>query len=76
MWRGGTQWAGIAITSGTGGKTVWVVQKGINQYAKGLIPGAMYYADEVGRLTLSRTDTYVGIARSSTELMITDSFIN
>jgi hypothetical protein len=75
-WNGGIKWIGISQgpSSSTTGATK-IVQKGIATGLSGLIPGSSYYADVHGQLTLLKTDTYVGIARTSSELMIDDDFV-
>lgn len=76
-WNGGIKWVGISVSDSdktTG--TTKIVQKGLTWGHQGLIPGSGYFADVNGQLTLSKTDTYVGIARSSSEIMIDENFVN
>ncbi|KAL0481870.1 argininosuccinate synthase [Acrasis kona] len=73
-WNGGVKWAGVSISSDKDGSAM-IVQKGIASGHSGLVPGSGYYADVTGVLTLSKTSTYVGIARSETEIMIDDDFV-
>ena len=61
---------GIAKESKTAGETVPVIIGGISDAHSGLTPGAVYYSDTSGGLTANPTDCRVGLAISSSELLL------
>eukprot|EP00761_Pharyngomonas_kirbyi_P013095 gb/GECH01013122.1/.p1 GENE.gb/GECH01013122.1/~~gb/GECH01013122.1/.p1 ORF type:complete len:568 (+),score=112.87 gb/GECH01013122.1/:1-1704(+) len=74
-WHGGISWAGITLDNEHGGGKVEVVQRDISSGYSGLTPGAAYYALPNGTLSHAKTDTFVGVARSKSQLMIDPQFI-
>jgi hypothetical protein len=72
----GIKWVGISVSSPAPKTGVTkIVQKGITWGHDGLVPGSSYFADVHGQLTLSKTDTYVGISMSSSAILIDDDFV-
>ncbi|MCP4709833.1 MAG: hypothetical protein GY869_14515, partial [Planctomycetes bacterium] len=61
---------GIAREAKTGGQTTPVIIAGVSEVHSGLTPGAIYYADASGDLTTGVTDYKVGLAISSTKLLL------
>ncbi len=61
---------GIAKESATDGQTVPVIIDGVSDVHSGLIPGVVYYRDANGDLTTDQTVYRVGLAISSTEILL------
>ena len=61
---------GIADAGASSGESVPVILHGISDHHAGLIPPTFYYAESDGGLTATETSTRVGIAISSTELLL------
>jgi hypothetical protein len=70
----GSQIVGIAKESKTDGQTVSVIIDGVSGVHSGLVQGEIYYLEEEGYLTLVETDYKIGLAISSTELLLADPF--
>ena len=62
---------GIATANAAGGETVPVTIPGLSSAHSGLVPGQFYYAKEDGSLTPLSTDVPVGLAVSSSEIVLT-----
>ncbi|MFH0837226.1 MAG: hypothetical protein V1870_03800 [Candidatus Aenigmatarchaeota archaeon] len=61
---------GVAKTSGTAGQSISVIVDGISGVHTGLVSGAEYYAQKNGSLSSDLTADRMGIALSSTELLL------
>lgn len=61
---------GIAAGNAAAGEAVEVILEGISDSHSGLTPGALYYAAKDGSLTTVPTTIKVGIAISSSELLL------
>ena len=61
---------GIAKESATGGQTVPVIINGVSDIHSGLVSGEVYYSDTSGGLTTDVTDFKIGLAISTTELLL------
>ncbi|MCP4708569.1 MAG: hypothetical protein GY869_08095, partial [Planctomycetes bacterium] len=61
---------GIAQESKTDGQQAPVIISGVSDVHSGLSSGMNYYADSSGELTMSVSDNWVGLAISSTELLL------
>ena len=61
---------GIAGESAVEGESVPVVLRGISDNHRGLTPGAYYYEDEDGSLTIVDTGRRIGLALSATRLLL------
>lgn len=53
-----------------------VMLKGISKGHTGLTAGAKYYYDSTGAISTTSTGTYIGVALSPTEILITDYIID
>lgn len=60
----------LALTSGTSGNTINCLIQGIGNGLSNLIIGQPYYCSLDGNLTTDMTDFEVGVAISSTELLM------
>ncbi|UCD92442.1 MAG: hypothetical protein JSV43_00470, partial [Methanobacteriota archaeon] len=65
---------GTAKESGTAGQTVPVIINGVSDVHSGLTPGAIYYLDDLGNLTTDITIRKIGLAISSTEILLATPF--
>jgi len=65
---------GIAKESKTSGQTVPVIIGGVSDVHSGLTPGLIYYSYESGDLTTEQTNCKIGLAISSTEILLADPF--
>jgi hypothetical protein len=70
----GSQIVGIAKESKAADETVQVIIDGVSDVHLGLTPGAVYYVDDFGSLTMIETDHKIGMAISSTEMILADPF--
>ncbi|MBI2462621.1 MAG: DUF2190 family protein, partial [Candidatus Spechtbacteria bacterium] len=61
---------GIASASKTNGQTVSVIVSGVSAVHSGLAIGAIYYANTDGSLTTSAGNTQIGLAVSSTSILL------
>lgn len=61
---------GTAASSASGGETVAVIVGGVSDAHSGLVPGATYYLQEDGTLSLTPTWYRVGLAISESELIL------
>ena len=61
---------GIAKESGSAGETVTVITGGVSDIHSGLNAGTVYYADLSGALTAVSNYNRIGLALSSTEILI------
>ena len=61
---------GIANATKTSGQTVGVIISGVSNVHSGLSTGLIYYSLENGDLTLAVTDVKIGLAISSTEILL------
>ena len=66
---------GTAKTSGIGGETIQVVISGISDQHNGLTIGKIYYG-ELSNLTIDKTRDRMGVAVSSTELLLMDRLVD
>ncbi len=64
------RWIGTAKTAASGGETVTVILGGVSDVHSGLVPGEMYYLQADGSLGLTPTDYRVGLAISTSELIL------
>jgi hypothetical protein len=65
---------GIAKESKTAGQTVPVIIGGVSDIHSGLTPGLIYYSDDSGDLTADQTNCRIGVAISSTGILLADPF--
>ena len=61
---------GIAKEAATGVQTVTVIIGGVSDVHSGLTPGVVYYSDRAGNLSTDETDYRLGLAISSTEILL------
>jgi hypothetical protein len=65
---------GTAKDSKTSGETLPVIIDGVSDVHSGLTQGMIYYVDDSGSLTQSLTPYIIGVAISSTEILLADPF--
>ncbi|UCE74341.1 MAG: FlxA-like family protein, partial [Methanomassiliicoccales archaeon] len=70
----GSQIVGVAKESKTAGESVQVIIDGVSDVHSGLTPGEIYYVNYLGSLTTEITLNKIGMAISSTALLLADPF--